>query len=160
MLHSFLWLNNIPLYIMFWGFPGDASGKEPTCQCRRHKRLRSDPWVKKITWRRKWQPTAVLLPGEFPWTEKPGRLQSIGLQRVRHDWNNLACTYFCFAYSFCILFIRQWTLAFCLFIRQWTLALLLHFGYCEHSHSNTTFIFVWVPFFNSLRYIPSSRITG
>ena len=21
----------------FWGFPGGASGKEPTCQCRRHK---------------------------------------------------------------------------------------------------------------------------
>ena len=106
MLHSFLWLNNTPLYIMFWGFPGDTSGKEPTCQCRRHKRLRSNPWVKKITWRRKWQPTPVLLPGKFPWTEKPGRLQSIGLQRVRHDWNNLACTYFCFAYSFCILFIH------------------------------------------------------
>ena len=23
---------------------------------------------------------------EIPWTEKPGRLQSMGLQRVRHDW--------------------------------------------------------------------------
>ena len=31
------------------------------------------------------QPTPVFLPGEFPWTEEPGRLQSIGLQRVRHD---------------------------------------------------------------------------
>ena len=25
-----------------WGFPGGASGKEPTCQCRRHKRHRFD----------------------------------------------------------------------------------------------------------------------
>ena len=25
------------------GFPGGASGKEPTCQYRRHKRLRFDP---------------------------------------------------------------------------------------------------------------------
>ena len=25
------------------------------------------------------------LPGEFPWTEEPGRLQSIGSQRVGHD---------------------------------------------------------------------------
>ena len=31
------------------------------------------------------QPTPVFLPGEIPWTEEPGRLQSIGLQRVRHD---------------------------------------------------------------------------
>ena len=27
---------------------------------------------------------------ENPWTEEPGRLQSIGLHRVRHDWSNLA----------------------------------------------------------------------
>ena len=32
------------------------------------------------------QPTAVSLPGESPWTEKPGRVQSMGLQRVGHDW--------------------------------------------------------------------------
>ena len=24
-----------------------------------------DPWVRKIPWRRKWQPTPVFLPGEF-----------------------------------------------------------------------------------------------
>ena len=46
-----------------WGFPGGTSGKEPTCQCRRHKRSRFDPWVRKI-WRRAWQPTPVLLPAE------------------------------------------------------------------------------------------------
>ena len=34
------------------GFPGGTSGNEPTCQCRRPKRLRFDPWVKKILWRR------------------------------------------------------------------------------------------------------------
>ena len=32
------------------GFPGGASGKEPDCQCRRHKRLGFDPWVGKIPW--------------------------------------------------------------------------------------------------------------
>ena len=46
------------------GFPGGASGKEPTCQCRRYKRLGFDPWVGKIPWRRTWQPTPVFLPGE------------------------------------------------------------------------------------------------
>ena len=37
------------------------SGKESTYQCRRHG---FDPWVGKIPWRRKWQPTPVLSPGE------------------------------------------------------------------------------------------------
>ena len=44
--------------------PGDSSGKEPACRCKRHKRLRSDPWVGKIPWRRAWQPTPAFLPGE------------------------------------------------------------------------------------------------
>ena len=30
------------------GFPGGASGKEPTCQCRRCKRRGFDSWVGKI----------------------------------------------------------------------------------------------------------------
>ena len=34
---------------------GGASGKELTCQYRRHNRCRFDPWVRKIPWRRKWQ---------------------------------------------------------------------------------------------------------
>ena len=42
------------------------------------------PWVGKIFWRREWQPTPVFLPGEYPWTEESGRLQSMGSQRVRH----------------------------------------------------------------------------
>ena len=56
-------------------FPGDASGIKPTCQCRRHKRRRFDPSVENISWRRKWQPTPVSLPGESPWTKEPGGLQ-------------------------------------------------------------------------------------
>ena len=30
------------------GFPGGASGKEPTCQCRRQKRHGFAPWIGKI----------------------------------------------------------------------------------------------------------------
>ena len=37
------------------------SGKESACQCRR---LRIDPWVRKIPWSRKWQPIPVFLPGK------------------------------------------------------------------------------------------------
>ena len=73
------------------GFPDGVSGKEPSCQCRRHKRCRFDPWVRKILWRRAWQPTPVFLPWRIPWTEEPGELLSKGLQRVRHDWSDLAC---------------------------------------------------------------------
>ena len=32
------------------GSPAGTSGKEPTCQSRRHKRHRFDPWVGKIPW--------------------------------------------------------------------------------------------------------------
>ena len=45
-----------------------------------------DLWVGKIPWRRGWLPIPVFLPGELPWTEEPGRLWSMGSQRVRHDW--------------------------------------------------------------------------
>ena len=38
------------------------------------------------SWRRKWQPTPVLLPGKLHGRmEEPGRLQSIGSKRVGHD---------------------------------------------------------------------------
>ena len=41
------------------------SSKESTCQCKRHRRCGFSPWVRKIPWRRKWQPTPVFLPGIF-----------------------------------------------------------------------------------------------
>ena len=37
---------------------------------------------RKIPRRRGWQPTPVLLPGESPWTEEPGRLQSIASKEL------------------------------------------------------------------------------
>ena len=53
------------IFSLLWlGFPGGISGKESICQCRRHKRCRFNTWVRKIPWRRKWQPTPVFLPGE------------------------------------------------------------------------------------------------
>ena len=44
-----------------------------------------DTWVRKIPWRRAWQPTPVILPGESPWTEETGSLQSIGMHQTGHD---------------------------------------------------------------------------
>ena len=50
--------------MLMWILCLGASGKEPSCQCRRHKRHRFDPWVRKIPWRRTWQPTPIFLPGD------------------------------------------------------------------------------------------------
>ena len=46
------------------------------------------PRVGTIPWRRARQPTPVFLPGESPWTEEPGGLQSMELQKVGHNWAN------------------------------------------------------------------------
>ena len=43
------------------GFPRWLSGKESACQFGRQG---FDPWVGKIPWRMKWQPTPVVLPGK------------------------------------------------------------------------------------------------
>ena len=43
-------------YILHVGFPGGTSGKEPACQCRRHKRWGLDPWFGKIPWGRHGNP--------------------------------------------------------------------------------------------------------
>ena len=40
-------------------------------------------WVGKIPWRKALPPTPVFLPGESPWIEVPGGLQSI---RVMKSW--------------------------------------------------------------------------
>ena len=47
------------------GFPGGSVVKNSPCQCRRHKRCRFNPWVKKIPSRGTWQLTPVFLPGKF-----------------------------------------------------------------------------------------------
>ena len=49
-----------------------------------------ETWVRSLgqedPWKRARQPTPVFLPGESPWTEEPGGLQSMGPQGVGHDW--------------------------------------------------------------------------
>ena len=64
------------------GFPGGSVGKKSACNAAD---LGSVPELGRPPWRREWLPTPVLLPGESPWTEKPGGLQSMGSQRVGHD---------------------------------------------------------------------------
>ena len=65
--------------------PRWLSCKEYACQCRRHKRHGLDPWVGKIPWRRKGEPTPVFLPGKFCGQKVLAGVQHMGLQRVGHD---------------------------------------------------------------------------
>ena len=61
------------------GFPWLRWYKESVRKCGR---LGFHPWVGKIPWWRERLPTPVFLPGEPPWTEEPGGLQSMESQRV------------------------------------------------------------------------------
>ena len=80
---------------------GGASGKEPTCKCRRHKTHGFSPWVGKIPQRRAWQPTPVFLPGESHGQRSLVGYSPWGRKRVRHNLatNTTVHTYlghFCF----------------------------------------------------------------
>ena len=59
-----------------------VSGKESTCQCRRHW---LDPQVRKIPWRRKGQPTPVFLLGKFHGQRILADYSPWDCKRVRHD---------------------------------------------------------------------------
>ena len=60
---------------------GDSVGKNvPTMQ---EKQVHSKGL--KISRRRKWQEIASIFAWEIPWTEEPGGLQFMGLQRVRRN---------------------------------------------------------------------------
>ena len=70
---------------------GGSMSKEPTCQCRRHRRPGFEHWVGKIPWRRKWQSTLVFFP-EKSYEQKslvsysPGGCKEL-------DTSEHACTY-------------------------------------------------------------------
>ena len=59
------------------GFPHGLDGKESACNAGDPG---FDPWVRKIPWRREWQPTPLFLPGEYH-----GQT-SVRSQRIRHNW--------------------------------------------------------------------------
>ena len=65
------------------GFPGGSVVKNPP-EVQEMQRCGFDPWVGKIPCRRKCY-SLQILAWEIPWTEEPGRLQSMGSHRVRHN---------------------------------------------------------------------------
>ena len=73
------------LNMLMWGrggLPWWLSGKQPACPRRRWG---FDPWVRKIHWRRKRQPTLVFLPGKF---HGVGALRAL-VHRVSKSWTRL-----------------------------------------------------------------------
>ena len=72
------------------GFPGVTSGKEPACQCKRH----NETWVwslgREEPLEQGMATDSSILAWRIPWMEEPGRLQSMGLHRVGHNWSVLA----------------------------------------------------------------------
>ena len=65
------------------GFPGGSDGKESACD---EGYLGSLSGLGRSPGGGAWQSTPVCLPGESPWTEEPGGLQSIRSKRDWHDW--------------------------------------------------------------------------
>ena len=67
------------------GFPRGSGGKGPACQCKRYNETpvrslyREDPLEEGMAI------PYSMLAWRIPWTEEPGRLPFIGLQRVGHD---------------------------------------------------------------------------
>ena len=84
-------LTSLSTYLNFFilTIEGGTSSKEPACQSRRRK---------KRVWSLGWEDPlkegmaahSSFLAWRIPWTEEPGRLQPMGLQRVGHDWDNSA----------------------------------------------------------------------
>ena len=77
--HTHIYIN-IHTYL---GFPGGSEGKESTCNAGE---TGSIPGSGRFPWRRECLPTPVFLPGEFHGQKEPSGLQSMELQRVRHNW--------------------------------------------------------------------------
>ena len=69
------------------GFPGGTSGKELACQWRRGKRRRFDPWIGKIPPEKGMALHSRMCAWRIPWTKVFGGVQSIGPQRVVHNWS-------------------------------------------------------------------------
>ena len=72
------------------GFPGGASGKEPTCQGDIRDVGLTPGSGRFPPWRRVWQPTPGFFPGESHGQKSPASYGSIASQRIGQDRSNLA----------------------------------------------------------------------
>ena len=79
----FLWFS-----LLYESFPGDSVVKNLPAM--------RETWVQSLVWKdplEKEVATHTIFAWKIPWREEPGRLQSMGWQRVRRDWatNTFTC---------------------------------------------------------------------
>ena len=75
---------NTLLHLYNWGFPGGSVVKNLAANAED-----AGDWEELLV---KGMAThSSILAWKIPWTEEPGRLQSMGLQRIGHDWSDLPC---------------------------------------------------------------------
>ena len=68
-------------FLPSFGFPGDSNDRESACNAGNPGSLgRGDPLEKGVATH------SGILAWEIPWTEEPGKLQSMASQRVGHNW--------------------------------------------------------------------------
>ena len=101
------WLNQCSKHLLNIKYLPDHGA---TWQCRRHKRCRLDPWIGKIPWRRKWQPTPVFLSGQ-----SQGRRRLVGYSPWGHkelawlsDWASVCVPDTVLGWSLDELRCHQW----------------------------------------------------
>ena len=70
------------------GFPGGASGQDPTCHCKTHNKWGFNSLVGKIPLEEEMATHSSILAWIIPWTEEPGGLESTGSQRFGQDWTH------------------------------------------------------------------------
>ena len=68
-----LWAHSLPAELQ-----GNPTGKETTWQSRRHRDMG-------LLWVGGMATYSNILAWKIPWTEEPGRIESMGSQIVRHD---------------------------------------------------------------------------
>ena len=81
--------------------------KKPTCQCRRHKRCKFHPLVREDALEEGMATHSSIPAWRISWTEEPGGLTSLGLQRIGHDWSNWIHTHR-FLIGTEIIFLQFW----------------------------------------------------
>ena len=65
-----------------WASLEAQPGKEPTCQCRRQKRLGFYPWVRKIPWRRQ-QQTQEPIVSSGKWNKHNDKLKTVNIRDTK-----------------------------------------------------------------------------
>ena len=83
------------LYHIFYCFLYFPGGSDSKASCLQWGRPGFDPWVRKILWRRKWQPTPILLPGKYQ-----GRRSLVGYSPWDHKESDTTERFYHIFYCF------------------------------------------------------------